>query len=118
MDKMSIKFRSNILGLNDENLAKEKIQKDREKKIIVDSLTHIDTELRNRADNKLLEIPTKIGIVKVEPPQVNKGSVALSDVEDALKEGLISKEAFNRIVKIPSKPLKNARVSVRRFKTN
>ena len=28
MDKMTIKFRSNILKLNDENLAKEKIQKD------------------------------------------------------------------------------------------
>jgi hypothetical protein len=27
MDKMTIKFRSDILGLNDENLAKEKIEK-------------------------------------------------------------------------------------------
>tara|TARA_R100001224_G_C3975529_1_gene134007 strand:+ start:49 stop:396 length:348 start_codon:yes stop_codon:yes gene_type:complete len=115
MDKMTIKFRSNILKLNDENLAKEKIQKDFEKRLIVDRLTHVDTELRNRAGNKLLEISTKQGIVKVEPPQVNKGSVALSDVEDALKKGLISEEAFNYIVKIPSKPFKNARVSVRRF---
>jgi hypothetical protein len=115
MDKMTIKFRSNILKLNDENLAKEKIEKDREKKIIVDRLTHIDTELRNRAGNKLLEIPTKIGIVKVEPPQANKGTVKLSDVEDAYKKGLISEEAFNYIVKIPAKAFKLPRVSVRRF---
>lgn len=115
MDKMTIKFRSNILKLNDENLAKEKIQKDFEKRLICDRLTHIDTELRSRADNKLLEIPTKEGIVKVEPPQVNKGTVKLSDVEDALKEGLISEEAYNRIVKIPAKAFKLPRVSVRRF---
>ena len=115
MDKMTIKFRSNILKLNDENLAKEKIQKDFEKRLIVDRLTHIDTELRNRAGNKLFEISTKQGIVKVEPPQVNKGTVKLSDVEDAYKKGLISEEAFNYIVKIPAKPFKNARVSIRRF---
>ena len=115
MDKMTIKFRSNISNLNDENLAKEKIQKDFEKRLIADRLTHVDTELRNRAGNKLLEISTKDGIVKVEPPEINKGSVALSRVDEALKDGLIDEEAYNYIVKMPSRAFKLAKVSIRRF---